>query len=81
MAVLLVSMAHGLLGGIARAQANGIRFGRPRSGFDYKRALHLKAEGWSVRKIAKEVGVSPSSIQRLVKRRVFACASGGEGLG
>ena len=51
---------------MARAQANGVRMGRPRAGFDYKKALELKADGWSVRKIAKEVGVSPSTIQRLV---------------
>lgn len=52
--------------GIDRARKEGVRFGRPRKGFDYKRAVALRDKGWSIRRIAKELGVSRSTIQRIV---------------
>ena len=50
--------------GVKRAQSNGVTFGRPHAGFDIGRALKLKSEGRSMPKIAKEVGVSLSTLKR-----------------
>jgi len=52
--------------GVARAMANGVRFGRPRVGIDYQRAVELRGMGWSIRRIAKELKASPSTVYRLV---------------
>ena len=54
--------------GVAKAKANGIQFGRPRVGFDYQRAIDFRKGGSSIRSIAKELGVSRSTVQRLVSR-------------
>lgn len=48
--------------GIDRAKVNGIQLGRPRKGFDYKRAKQLREEGWSFRRIAKEMNVSAATV-------------------
>jgi len=53
--------------GVARAQAEGIHCGRPRSGFDVAKAVRLKSEGWGVRKIAREVGVSHATVHRTLQ--------------
>ena len=52
--------------GVARARSEGKRFGRPRKGFDYRRAQELKAAGRSVRQIAATLGVSRSTAQRFL---------------
>jgi DNA invertase Pin-like site-specific DNA recombinase len=52
--------------GVARAKENGTRFGRPRVGYDFQRAIELRKAGHSIRDIAREVGVSRSTIQRHV---------------
>lgn len=52
--------------GVASAQAKGVRFGRPRVGYDFQRAIELRKAGHSIRDIAREVGVSRSTIQRHV---------------
>ena len=54
--------------GVARAKANGVKFGRPRKGFNYRKAIELRKAGHSIRDIAKRVGVSRSTIQRLVSQ-------------
>jgi len=48
--------------GLARAKANGVRLGRPRKGFDVQRALELRQQGWGYRAVARELGVSPSTL-------------------
>lgn len=50
--------------GVKRAQDNGVKFGRPHVGFDIGGALELKSEGKSLPKIAKEIGVSLSTLKR-----------------
>ena len=44
--------------------------GRPRLVFDRERACQLHIEGWTMREIAAELGVSAMSIQR-----VLACST------
>lgn len=50
--------------GVKRAQENGVQFGRPFKGFDLKRALELKKEGLSYRKIGSKLGVSHMTVRR-----------------
>jgi len=52
--------------GLDRARDQGIILGRPRAGFDVATALRLKREGLGVRRIAKRVGVSASTVQRML---------------
>lgn len=50
--------------GITRAKAEGVRFGRPRAGFDVNKALEMKRNGQSWNDIAKSTGVSKATIRR-----------------
>ena len=52
--------------GMARAQANGVRVGRPRAGFDVSQAIRLKGEGQSWSQVAKSVGASSATVRRVV---------------
>jgi DNA invertase Pin-like site-specific DNA recombinase len=53
--------------GMARAKAEGIHCGRPRVGFDVGEALRLHREGMGVRRIAKRLGVSRSTVHRTIQ--------------
>ena len=53
--------------GVKRAQDNGVKFGRPHVGFDIGRAMQLRKEGVSIRKIAKQLGVSKSTLSLRLK--------------
>jgi len=50
--------------GVKRAQAANVVFGRKHVGLDIGRALKLRSEGMSLPKIAKNVGVSLSTLKR-----------------
>ena len=50
--------------GVKRAQDNGTVFGRPFKGFDLNKALAMKEEGMSIRKIAKALSVSHMTVRR-----------------
>jgi len=52
--------------GIDRAKRNGVKLGRPRKGFDYKRALKLREEGWSFKRIATEMSVSAATVFKAI---------------
>ncbi len=52
--------------GIQRAKAEGVRFGRPRVGFDVNRAVQLKRQGRTWGEVAKELGVAHSTMRRMV---------------
>ena len=52
--------------GIARAKSNGVRFGRPRVGFDIQQALKLRQGGLSWGKLAKRTGVSSATLRRAI---------------
>lgn len=54
--------------GVRKAQANGVKCGRPRTGFDFKKAVELRREGQSLRQIAKAMGVSLSTLYRSIGR-------------
>jgi len=47
--------------GVRNAQAKGIKCGRPRAGFDFKKALELRKNGDSLRQIARQVGVGSTT--------------------
>ncbi len=49
-----------------RRQRRTEHLGRPRLVVDRDRARRLRKEGWSVRKIADELGVSAMTVQRIV---------------
>ena len=49
-----------------RRQGQTEHLGRPRLVLDRAKARRLRAEGWSVRKIAGELGVSAMTVQRIV---------------
>jgi DNA invertase Pin-like site-specific DNA recombinase len=50
--------------GVAAARRRGARLGRPPARLDRDHLLELRDQGWSVRKIAKSLGVGPSTVQR-----------------
>jgi DNA invertase Pin-like site-specific DNA recombinase len=49
-----------------RRQGQTEHLGRPRLVLNRAKARRLRAEGWSVRKIAGELGVSAMTVQRIV---------------
>jgi DNA invertase Pin-like site-specific DNA recombinase len=71
-----VRISERVRAGLSRAKQYGTRsgrsIGRPRAVFQRDRALELRREGLSWRKIAKTIGVSPSNFRR-------ACHSPTEG--
>jgi len=52
--------------GIERAKAEGVRFGRPRVGFDVNRAVQLKRQGKTWGDVAGELGIAHSTVRRIV---------------
>jgi len=60
---MIVSRVHA---GLARARAQGRRLGRPKKVIDQARAARLLAEGWSLRHVARQLGVSPATLVRAV---------------
>jgi DNA invertase Pin-like site-specific DNA recombinase len=52
--------------GLARARANGKQLGRPKVPADEKGILAAIGAGLSIRKTAREFGVSPAKVQRVV---------------
>ncbi len=66
-----VRLSERTIAGLQRAKAQGRVGGRPRAEGDYKlvsRVDALKAEGKCIRQIAATVGVSPSTVLKLVNR-------------
>ena len=53
--------------GIQNAKERGVRFGRPRVGFDAARAAEMRTQGSSIREIARAVGVSPATVCRSLR--------------
>ena len=56
-----------IMAGIQNARARGVRFGRPRVGFDIGAALALRKDGRSIREVAKSVGVSAATLFRVLR--------------
>ena len=53
--------------GLARARKQGRVGGRPKLVLDRARIMQLDADGWTIREIAEEMGVSRASIHRILK--------------
>lgn len=53
--------------GMARAREQGKRFGRPVIQADHVQIVVLRTRGYSLREIAKRVGVSEASVRRVLK--------------
>jgi DNA invertase Pin-like site-specific DNA recombinase len=54
--------------GLKRAKAQGKKLGRPRAAVRSERVRELRDSGMSIRQIAEATGVSPMTVQRLVKK-------------
>jgi DNA invertase Pin-like site-specific DNA recombinase len=54
--------------GLTRARARGIRLGRPAARVDVARALELRAGGLSLRDVARELRVPPTTVARALRR-------------
>ena len=52
------------LDGLARAVAGGSKLGRKPKKINMKRVKELKAEGWGIRRIAKELNIAPDTLRR-----------------
>ena len=58
-----------VLAGLARARAQGKTLGRPMVGSDVEDAIRdTRATGKDIRKIARELGVGVSTVQRVVRQ-------------
>jgi DNA invertase Pin-like site-specific DNA recombinase len=53
--------------GLARARKQGRVGGRPKLVLDRDRVMALDGDGWTIREIAEEMGVSRASIDRILK--------------
>ncbi|MFN0116875.1 MAG: recombinase family protein [Elusimicrobiota bacterium] len=56
-----------VMAGLNRARSQGKRLGRPKTLIDPKRLLALKAKGFGVRAIAKELGISKDTVCNLLR--------------
>ncbi len=56
-----------VLARIQNARARGVRFGRPRVGFDIAAAVAMRKQGMSVREVARTVGVSTATLFRVLR--------------
>ncbi len=69
-----VRISERVRAGLTRARQYGTRsgrsIGRPRSVFDRDRVLELRRQRFSWRKIAKMIGVSPTTVRRASKGRL-----------
>jgi DNA invertase Pin-like site-specific DNA recombinase len=63
--------------GMARARAEGKRIGRPARFVDLVQLERLRAEGQSIRQIARRLGVSSSTVAKRLKLTATAAATGG----
>jgi DNA invertase Pin-like site-specific DNA recombinase len=59
-------IAERVRAGLRRAKERGKRLGRPPVRADREKALRLKEEGFSAREIAGKLGVSKTSVLRLL---------------
>ncbi len=59
-------IAERVKAGLRRARENGKRLGRPSVQVDVEKVLQMRAEGLSLRAIAKEVGVSRTTVSDLL---------------
>ena len=56
------------LAGLARVRSEGKRLGRPDTKIDFERVHALKAQGWGIRRIAKELNLAPETLRRGLRK-------------
>jgi len=56
--------------GLRRARAAGKQFGRPWPALDVAKARHLRAQGLSLRKIAREIGATAPTVMKLLNNPI-----------
>ncbi|HLY18326.1 MAG TPA: recombinase family protein [Bryobacteraceae bacterium] len=61
-----IRLSERVQAGLVRARSQGKVLGRPRAAVRLDRVLDLRARGLSVRQIAKETGVSPMTVSRML---------------
>ena len=66
---LLPEFAGQVSAGIRNAQAKGSKFGRPMRAVDRDRILQMRAEGQSLRQIAKILGVGYGTVRERLRSR------------
>jgi DNA invertase Pin-like site-specific DNA recombinase len=52
------------LAGLERAKAKGSKLGRRPKTIDFEKVRELKAQGWGIRRIAKELKIAPETLRR-----------------
>jgi DNA invertase Pin-like site-specific DNA recombinase len=63
-----------VLAGLKRARAQGVRIGRPRVLVDVRKAVAMMAEGRSLRTVAREMQVAPSTLSAAVRKHPLPAA-------
>ena len=53
--------------GLDRARSNGTKLGRPQRVFNRRKAVVLRAAGWTFRRIARELGVHEATVRRVCR--------------
>ena len=53
--------------GMARAKANGVKIGRPRTAFDYAKAAELRKQGLGYKAIARALSVPRTTVYRVLR--------------
>lgn len=62
-----IRMSERVQAGLSRARVQGKRLGRPKAAVRIERVKELRQAGLAIRDIAKQTGVSPMTVQRLLK--------------
>jgi DNA invertase Pin-like site-specific DNA recombinase len=63
-----IRLSERVQAGLNRARAKGKVLGRPKAAVRAERVLDMRRRGASIRKIAGDTGVSPMTIQRIVRK-------------
>jgi len=61
-------IAERVKSGLRRAKENGKKLGRPRVGVDPKRISELRSQGLSLRSIARETGISRTTVSEIIRQ-------------
>jgi hypothetical protein len=67
-----------VVAGLESARRRGKVLGRPRVAVDVQRALRLREEGKSWRKVARALGVNQSTLRRAVNAATTLCVATGD---
>lgn len=68
-------IAERVKSGLANAKKHGVQLGRRRKQFDLTQAQNLKAQGYSLREIAKRLNVSKSTISNYLSKKPLEIAA------